>query len=220
LGFVKRRYFNVIPRYCAAIASVLFAACVWAQAPGPGDPARVDIGNGFSVVAPTGTGWQKTAEPATYLKQLDEQGHSLVLAAGTGPSGITLEDIHGIGRGPGSGERLVKLVMRFVERAWKANATGMEQSRFERIEVVNETAGKYNIGKFICAYSRIRLLDRGAMVDGVPTQLRYVAYACIGLPDMEVAGHVSYSERGREQDLSDGVVAEGERFVRSLERGQ
>jgi hypothetical protein len=34
-----------------------------------------------------------------------------------------------------------------------------------------------------------------------------------------VAAHVSYSERGREQDLSDEVMGEGEIFARSLRRG-
>lgn len=35
---------------------------------------------------------------------------------------------------------------------------------------------------------------------------------------MREAATVSYSERGREQDLSDDAMAEGERFARSLER--
>lgn len=205
----------MMQHYCAVIVSALFAASAWAQAPGSDDPARVDIGNGFSVAAPIGPGWQKTAEPAPYLKQLNDRGHSLVLMATTRPSGITPEDIRATG---GSIDRLVKLMMRFVEHSWKVNAAGMEQSRFERIEVVNETAGKYSIGKFTCAYSRIRLLDRGAIVDGVPTQLRYVAYSCVDFLGI-TAAQVSYSERGREQDLSDAVIAEGERFARSLRLG-
>jgi hypothetical protein len=65
---------------------------------------------------------------------------------------------------------------------------------------------------------RVRLLDQGAIVGGAPTHLRFVAYSCMNFVDV-VAAHVSYSERGREQDLSDEVMGEGEIFARSLRRG-
>jgi hypothetical protein len=62
------------------------------------------------------------------------------------------------------------------------------------------------------------VLDQEAIVEGEPTHLRFVAYSCMNLVGV-VAAHVSYSERGREQDLSDEVMAEGERFARSLQFG-
>jgi hypothetical protein len=49
------------------------------------------------------------------------------------------------------------------------------------------------------------------MREGVPSQMCYVSYSCIEFPDTSVAAHISYSERGRAQDLSDAALAEGER---------
>lgn len=204
----------MMPHCCAAIVCIMLAASVGAQTPGSEDPARVDIGNGFSVTVPLGSGWQKTDEPATYLKQMNERGHSLVLMATTRPSGITSEDIRATG---GDVNRLIRLIARFQELSWKLD-TALDQRRFEKLEVFNESSGKYSIGKFTCAYSRVRVLDQGAIVEGAPTHLRFVAYSCMNFVD-DVAAHVSYSERGREQDLSDELMGEGERFARSLRRG-
>ena len=200
-----------------AIAMFLFVGSAYAQAPDVSNPARVDIGGRFSIVAPLGPEWQTRGAPASYYKPLGTEGQGLLLSAVTGPSGISREDILSLD-GPNAGNRLVKLVSRFVEQAWKAHAAGMKEKRFERIEVVNETGGKFSIGKFFCAYSRIRVRDGAAMIDGLPTHLRYVAYSCIEFSDMTVAADVSYSERGREQDLSDEAMAEGERFAWSLQR--
>jgi hypothetical protein len=202
----------------SVIAYCLFVAAAHAQAPAGDEPLpRVDIGSGFSVAAPSGDDWRTTGAPASYYKALGPQDHSLVLAAATGPSGISREEIVAVA-GPNGGTQLVKLVARFVERAWKAHAAGMQDARFEPVDVVNETGGKYSVGKFICGYSRIVVRDRGALADGVPARLRYVAYSCVEFPDLTVAATVSYSERGREQDLSDDAMAEGERFARSLRR--
>jgi hypothetical protein len=196
----------------------LFDATMYAQATADvGMLPRVDIGSGFAVSAPTGQGWRTTGAPASYYKLLGQGDHSLVLVATTGPSGISHEEIVAL-RGPEGGNKLVKLTARFVERAWKAHAAGMQDSRFEVLDVVNETGGKYSLGKFFCGYSRIVVRDRGALVDGVPMRLRYVAYSCVEFPDMKVAATVTYSERGREQDLSCDAMAEGERFARSLQR--
>jgi hypothetical protein len=205
---------------CHIIAFGLFATSAYAQTPSsPELPARIDIGNGFSVVAPIGPDWQITGTPASYFKLLGPDDHSLALIATTGPSGITRQEILAVS-GPNGANQVVKLVARFVERAWKAHAGGLQDGRFEAIETVNETGGNYSFGKFFCGYSRIVVRDRGALVDGVPTRLRYVAYSCVEFPDMTVAASVSYSERGREQDLTDSALAEGERFARSLERRQ
>jgi len=164
---------------------------------------------------PLGPGWEKTAEPATYLKSISDRGHSLVLMATTRPSGITAEDIRAAG---GAVDRIVRLLSRFMEQSWKVHSRGVEQGRFEKLETVNDSGRQYDIGKTFCAYSFIRLLDRGAIVDGTPTQMRFVAYSCIDFLGV-VAAQVSYSERGREQDLSDEVMAEGERWARSLRLG-
>lgn len=201
-------------------ADCLFDAAVYTQAPADVEMLpRIDIGSGFSVSAPMGQGWRTTGEPASYNKRLGPKDHSLVLIAATGPSGISRQDIVAL-RGPDGGNQLVKLLARFAERAWKAHAAGMQDARFEPLDVVHETGKKYSLGKFICAYSRIVVRDRGALVDGVPTRLRYVAYSCVEFPDMIAAAAVTYSERGREQDLSCDAMAEGERFARSLQRLQ
>jgi hypothetical protein len=180
---------------------------------------RIDIGSGFTVSAPTGQGWLTTGAPASYYKLLGPGDHSLVLIATTGPSGISHEEILAV-RGPKGGNQLVKILVDFDERAWKAHAAGMQDSRFEPLDVVKDTGKDYSLGKFLCAYSRIVVRDRGALVDGAPTRLRYVAYTCVEFPDMRVAATVTYSERGREQDLSCDAMAEGERFARSLQRLQ
>lgn len=204
----------------AVIGYCLFAAAAHAQAQTDAGPLpRVDIGSGFSVAAPAGDGWRMTGAPASYYKALGPQDHSLVLAAATGPAGISREEIVAVA-GPNGGNQLVKIVARFVERAWKAHAAGMQDARFEPVDVVNETGGRYSIGTFFCGYSRIVVRDRGAVVNGIPARMRYVAYSCVEFPDLTVAANVSYSERGREQDLSDDAMAEGERFVRSLQRLQ
>jgi len=180
---------------------------------------RLEIGSGFSIAAPTGDGWRKTGDPASYLKILGPEHHSLVFMANTGPSGITHQDILGF-REPGGVARMIKLMAQFSERAGKAHAAGMPGERFESVERVNEAGGKYNLGDFMCTYSRMVVRDREAVVDGSPTRLRYVAYSCLGFPDMRVAASVSYSERGREQDLSEDAMVEGERFARSLQRSK
>ncbi len=201
-----------------AVGSWMAVAQAQAQTTPSAEPSqRLELGGRFSVAAPIGDGWRKTGEPASYIKVLGPEHHSLILAASTGPSGITREDISGF-REPGGVERMIKLMARFSEMAWKAHAAGLEGSRFEAVEKENEVGKKYEIGKFICTYSRIVVRDRAAVVDGVPAKLRYVAYSCLEFPDMREAATVSYSERGREQDLSDDAMAEGERFARSLER--
>jgi hypothetical protein len=204
-------------RCLSAVLFVLLARSAWAATPDPGEASRVDIGHRFSVEAPVGDGWQKTAEPATYLRELEPKGHSLVLVAVTGPSGITSKEVRSL-LGPAGGDRLVRLIGRFFQSSFQASAAGLEQGRFEKIDIVNAVMGKHNVGEFVCAYSRIRALDRGATAEGVPMQIRYVVYSCLDLGYLEFAAQVSYSERGREQDLSDDVMAEGERFARSLQR--
>lgn len=207
-----------------ALGSWGFAAHAQAQALPAAQPSqRLEIGAGFSIAAPGGDGWRKTADPATFLKVLGPEHHSLVLMANTGPSGITKEDILGF-REPGGVDTMIKLMARFFSLARKAHAVDLEGLRYELLEMADETqeeaTGKYNIGKFFCTYSRIVVRDREHLVDGSPTRLRFAAYTCLEFPDMRVAAQVSYSERGREQDLSDEALAEGERFVRSLERAK
>jgi hypothetical protein len=210
---------------CDIIVSCLLLGTAYAQSPAVGEHARIDIGGRFSIAMPANGGWQAAETPGSYRKLLEPQGHSLVLMAVTGPSGISLEDMKSLS-GKDGGNRLVKLVTRFTEGAWKAHASGIQGNRFKKIDavnetkmdIVNETSGNDRLNKFICAYSRIRVYDREAMVDGKPTQMRYVAYTCIEFPDMIVAAHVSYSERGREEDLSEDAMAEGERIVHSLQR--
>lgn len=201
-------------------ADCLFAEAVYAQPPTDIETLpRIDIGSGFSVSAPAGQGWRKTGAPASYHKLLGQDDHSLVLVATTGPSGISREEILAV-RGPDGGNKLVKLFARLSERTWKAHTAGMQDARFEPLDVFHDTGKKYSLGKLLCDYSRIVVRDRGALVDGVPTRLRYVAYTCVQFPDMIVAATVTYSERGREQDLSCDAMAEGERFARSLQRLQ
>ena len=201
-------------------ADCLFDSAVYAQAPADVEMLpRIDIGSGFTVSAPTGQGWLTTGAPASYYKLFGPGDHSLVLIATTGPSGISHEEILAV-RGPKGGNQLVKLLVDFDERAWKAHAAGMQDPRFEPLDVVKDTGKEYSLGKFLCAYSRIVVRDRGALLDGAPTRLRYVAYTCVEFPDMRVAATVTYSERGREQDLSCDAMAEGERFARSLQRLQ
>ena len=187
---------------------------------GAGAAAQIDIGGGYSVMGPVGEGWRATdasGSPASYLKILGPESHSLALIADTGPSGITPQEIRAIGR-PNAADQVVKLIGRFVSSAWKSHAAGLQDARYETVETVNETGGKYSFGKFFCGYSRIVVRDRGAMMDGVPAMLRHVAYSCITFPDMVTAASVTYSERGREQDLSSEAMAEGERFALSLQR--
>ena len=203
---------------CAPFAFLASAATALAQVPpDAGPPPRVDIGGGYTIVAPTGPGWQQTGSPASYYKPLGAEGHGLAVIAATGPSGITRQEIIGAGESKDA-NALVKLVSRFVGVAWKRHAAGLQEGRFEVVDTVNEMAGKGVMGDLVCAYSRIVARDRGAVVDGAPARLRYVGYTCIEFPDMTVAAHVSYSERGREQDLSDAAMAEGERTARSLQR--
>lgn len=203
-----------------AVGFWMVAAHAQAQGiPSAENAHRLEIGSRYSVAAPVGDGWRKTGDPASYLKILSPDHHSLVLMASTGPSGITQEDIFGF-RESGGVERMIKLMARFSEMAWKAHAAGLEGSRFETVKKENELGKQYAIGKFICTYSRIVVRDREVLVDGVPTKMRYVAYSCLEFPDMREAATVSYSERGREQDLSDEAMAEGERFARSLERAK
>ncbi len=116
-------------RHYAAIALILLSASASAQLTGSDEPARIDIGSGFSVTLPMGPSWQKTDEPVTYLKQLNERGHSIVLMAITRPSGITPEDVRAT---RGSVESIVKLMTRFVEHSWKVNAAGMEAQTISR----------------------------------------------------------------------------------------
>jgi hypothetical protein len=201
-------------------ADCLFAEAVYAQAPADVEMLpRIDIGSGFSVSAPKGQGWRTTGAPASYYKLLGPEDHSLVLIATTGPSGISNEEILAV-RGPNGGNQLVKLFARLGERNWKAHAAGMQDSRFEPVDVFHDTGKTYSLGNLLCDYSRIVVRDRGALVDEVPTRMRYVAYTCVQFPDMKVAATVSYSERGREQDLSCDAMAEGERFTHSLQRLQ
>lgn len=203
-----------------AIGSFMFGAAAQAQTTLNAEPSqRIEIGSGFSIAAPTGDGWRKTGDPASYLKVLGPEHHSLVFMANTGPSGITHQDILGF-REPGGVDRMIKLMAQFSLRASKAHASGLQGERFESVELVTEMGDKYKLGDFICTYSRIVVRDREAVVDGSPTRLRYVAYSCLGFPDMRVAVSVSYSERGREQDLSEDAMAEGERFARSLQRSK
>lgn len=205
---------------CIAVGSWVAPAHAQIQTiPAVESSRKLEIGARFSVAAPIGDGWRKTGDTASYMKVLGPEHHSLVLMASTGPSGITQEDISGF-RAPGGVDRMIKLMARFSEMAWKARAAGLEGSRFEAVEKENELGKKYDIGKFICTYSRIVVRDRAAVVDGVPAKLRYVAYSCLEFPDMREAAIVSYSERGREQDLSDDAMAEGECFARSLERAK
>ncbi len=180
---------------------------------------QIEIGGGFSVAVPTGDGWRKTGDPASYVKVLGPERHSLVLTASTGPSGITRQDILGFLQ-LGGVDRMLKLMSRFHLQALEAHAAGLQNPRFEPIEQMNEIGGKYNLGKFFCAYSRIVVRDREALVDGLPTRLRYVGYSCLQFPGMDVAVSISYSERGREQDLSEEAMAAGERFVHSLRRAE
>ena len=207
-------------KFMAVLLIAFFEFCSAAYAQTPSDaelPSRLDIGSRFSVAAPTGHGWRPTGAPATFIKQLGPEDHSLVLAAATGPSGISREEIIAV-RGSNGADKLVKLITRFVDRAWKSHAAGFQDARFETIDVVDETGGNYSFGKFFCGYSRIVVRDHGAHADDIPARLRYVAYSCVEFSDMAVAATVSYSERGREQDLSEEAMAEGERFARSLQR--
>jgi hypothetical protein len=207
------------------IVSCFLLGTAYAQSPDVDEPVRIDIGGRFSIARPVNGGWQAAETPGSYRKRLEPQGHTLVFTAVTGPSGISQKDIQTL-QGSGGGNRLVKLVTRFTEDAWKAHNSGLQGGRFEKIDAVNDTnmdivnaaSEKDRLNKFICAYSRIRVYDREAIVDGRPTQMRYVAYTCIEFPDMTVAAHVSYSERGREQDLSEDALTEGERMARSLQR--
>jgi hypothetical protein len=194
----------------------LLLACAWL--PGaPAQSARIDIGGGFSVEAPASPGWQPTGGPGSWLKRLAPEGHSLAFVVATGPSGITQQDLMQI-RGPEGGARLAKLVSGYYGRAWAAHAAGMNQSRFTKIDVANDSGKEAALGELLCAKSRIRVRDRGGMPEGATRQLRYVAYSCIQFPDMTTAAYVSYSERGRDEDLSDEAMAEGERLAQSLRR--
>lgn len=149
--------------------------------------------------------------------EFGQAGHSLVVTLAAGPSGIGKDDIAALS-GPDGGNRLVKLVTSFMMRAWGAHGTGLTDRRFETVEFRKETGKGFNIEPFFCACSQIRVRDLGARIEGEPTVMRMVAYACIDLKDMMTAAHVAYSERGREKDLSDQAFAEGERIARSLRR--
>lgn len=201
-----------------ALVLGLLAACARAQVPGgEAAPSRIDLGQRFSIEAPAGAGWQPGGTPGSFRKTLEGRGHTLVLQAAAGASGISREEIASI-REAGGANRMVQLVQRFVENAWKAHAAGLDDARYSKLQVVNDTGGKYSFGRLLCAYSRIRALDRGAPVGDAPTELRLVAYSCLEFSDMTSAASASYSERGLPQELSDEVLAEGERFVRSLRR--
>ena len=151
-----------------------------------------------------------------YGKTLPGDGHSLVFVATTGPSGITHDEIVSIG-GPDGANKLVKLVTAFNMRAWKAHASG-NSDRFEKIDAKTDSGGAFDIGKLLCAYSLIKVRDHDRIIDGSPAVLRVASYTCIEFPDMKVAATVSYSERGREQDLAESAMAEGEKIARSLLR--
>lgn len=179
-------------------------------------PERISIGSGFSVAPPEGPGWVSDGKAPMYGKKLPGEGHSLIFVAATGPSGITRDEIASIGE-PDGASKLVKLVTAFNMRAWKAHASG-SIDRFEKIDARTESGGEFDIGKLLCAYSLIRVRDHNRIIEGSPALLRVASYTCIEFPDMTVAATVSYSERGREQDLAESAMTEGEKFARSLLR--
>lgn len=198
------------------LLALLFLSSAWPPTAGA-QSTRIDIGGGFSIEAPTSPGWQPTGGPGSWLKRLAPEGHTLAFVVATGPSGITPQDLMEI-RGPEGGARLAKLVSGFYGRAWAAHAAGMNQSRFTKVEKVNDSGREAAVGEFLCAKSRIRVRDSSGLSGGATRQLRYVAYTCIQFPDMTTAAYVSYSERGRDEDLSDEAMAEGERLAQSLRR--
>ncbi len=197
------------------LAAFALACCAWL--PAAFGQERVNIGGRFSVEAPASPGWQPTGGPGSWLKHLVPEGHTLAFIVAAGPSGITQQDVMEI-RGPDGGTRLAKLISGFYARSWAAHAAGMNQPRFTKIEVVNDSGKEAAIGDFLCAKSRIRVRDSGGLPEGASRQLRYVAYSCIQFPDMTFAAYVSYSERGRDEDLSEAAMAEGERLAQSLRR--
>lgn len=178
---------------------------------------RIDLGGGFSIEPPAPPGWQPTGGPGSWLKRLASEGHSLAFVVATGPSGITPQDLMEI-RGPEGGARLAKLVSGFYARAWAAHAAGMNQPRFTKVDVTNDSGKEAAIGEFLCARSRIRVRDSSGLSGGATRQLRYVAYTCVQFPDMTTAAYVSYSERGRDEDLADEAMSEGERLAQTLRR--
>ncbi|MCX7164951.1 MAG: hypothetical protein NTV11_01590 [Rhodocyclales bacterium] len=205
----------------AAIGCCLFGAAAQAQTVPDAEPSqRIEIGGGFSVGAPTGEGWRKTGDPdypVSYVKVLGPEHHSLALIASTGPTGITREDILGM-RQPGGVDKMFKLMAGVFERVSKMHAASMLKPRFGAVELVNDIVSLNN--RTTCTYSRIVARDRETLLDGVPTKFRFVAYTCLWFPGYDVAASVTYSERGGEQDLSKDAMAEGERFVRSLQRAE
>lgn len=139
---MKRYRDSMVCFLAFAVGSWMAVAQAQAQTTPSAEPSqRLELGGRFSVAAPIGDGWRKTGEPASYIKVLGPEHHSLILAASTGPSGITREDISGF-REPGGVERMIKLMARFSEMAWKAHAAGLEGSRFEAVEKGKMKSGK------------------------------------------------------------------------------
>jgi hypothetical protein len=198
------------------LAACLLVAHVHTQAGGEAVP-RVEIGAGYSVAAPAGRGWIEIGAPGAYFMPIAPQGHGLLLVATTWSSGISREEILDHAATAGQ-DGLVRIASRFVTAAWKAHRASLAGERFENVEVVNDVGGEFAIGPLLCGYSRISGRDHGALIDGVPAQVRYVGYSCAEFPDLSVAATVSYLERGPVRALSDQAMAIGERFARSLQR--
>lgn len=188
-----------------------------AQTPPEPGGDRIEIGGRFSVLDPAQAGFRTGLGPGSFLKELGGQGHSLVVTVASGTSGIGRDEIAAL-TGPDGGNRLVKLVMSFMIRAWAEHGRGLSGGRFETLEFRRESGKGFSIEPFFCACSHIRARDLGARVDGEPTLMRMVAYACVDMKDLTTAVNVAYSERGLEKDLSDSSFAEGERIARSLQR--
>lgn len=197
------------------LAALALLCCAWP--PGSFAQGRLDIGGKFSIEAPASPGWQPTGGPGSWLKYLPPEGHTLAFVVATGPSGISGQDVLSL-QGPDGAQRLASLISQFYARSWGAHAAGLSERRFTKIDSTTDSGREAAIGEFLCARSRIRVRDASGLPEGRTRQLRYVAYTCIQFPDMTTAAYVSYSERGRDEDLSEAAMAEGERLAQSLRR--
>lgn len=178
---------------------------------------RVALGNGFTVAKPAGDDWQQTGSPATFIKQIKPETHTLVLHAATEQSNLSEDELFNA-RKPNNTSRLITPISRLLNQTWKQHIEFMNAKNLETGTRIDDSSGNYTTGKLYCGFSRITVSDRTSQSDDNAEIMRYVAYSCLEYPDLAVATSVSYSERGQKKDLSNDAMAEGERFANSLQR--